>query len=277
MNPSDLQEKTFDGLSNIWQKIIGVLPDLIVCLTLLIIGWAVASLINKLLKKMLNKMGFDSFLDKLGFNDVLSKMEVNVKSSQIIAFIVSLFVFMIFVIGALDIIGFTMLSGVIDTFILFFPKVLASFSILICGFFIGQIIFNAVRVATKNTGVDYGRSVAEMCRGIVIIITISLAITQLDIDVTLLNTIISVVIASVGLAAAISLGIGTKSLAKEIVSGVYLRELFGSGVKVKVDDIEGIVISIGSVATTILVDKENVVSVPNTFLLNNKVTKITSV
>jgi small-conductance mechanosensitive channel len=82
-----------------------------------------------------------------------------------------------------------------------------------------------------------------------------------------------VIIASIGLASAISLGIGTKALSQEIISGVYLRELFQPGDKIAFDDIEGTLTVIGNVATKVLTTDEKIVTVPNTYLLNNKVTK----
>jgi hypothetical protein len=51
----------------------------------------------------------------------------------------------------------------------------------------------------KNIRVDYGRSVAEVCRGIIIVIVVSLSITQLDIEVYLFNNTMAVVIVNVGL------------------------------------------------------------------------------
>ena len=130
-----------------------------------------------------------------------------------------------------------------------------------------------MKIAAKNTGVDYGRSVAEVCRGIIIVITVSLSITQLDIDVSLLNNIMTVVIASVGLAAAISLGIGTKSMAKEIVAGVYLREMYQVGDTIEVQETQGTLVTIGSVATKVMASDESITTLPNTFLLANKVKK----
>ncbi|GLX78584.1 hypothetical protein tinsulaeT_19240 [Thalassotalea insulae] len=273
MATENITEKTYNGLMTIWHKVMTFLPDLIVAIVFLLVGWLVATLIKRFLNKTLSKIGFNNFLDKLGLDVLLSKMDIKVTGSEVIARIISIFVMLIFLLAALDIVGLTMLSGLIDTLALFLPKLLAALAVLLCGFFVAQIVFNAVKIAAKNTGVDYGRSVAEVCRGIIIVITFSLSITQLDIDVSLLNTIISVVIASVGLAAAISLGIGTKSMAQEIVAGVYLREMYQAGDSITVQEVKGTLVSIGSVASKVMAEQEQIVTVPNTFLLANKVTK----
>jgi len=273
MDTENITDKAYSGLLTIWHKVATFLPDLIVAIIFLLVGWLVSSIIKNFLNKSLIKIGFNTFLDKLGLDVLLKKMDINITGSQMVASIVSIFFLLIFLLAALDIVGLTVLSGLIDTLVLFLPKFLASLAVLICGFFVAQIVFNGVKIASKNTGVDYGRSVAEVCRGIIIVITISLSITQLDIDVSLLNNIMTVVIASIGLAAAISLGIGTKSMAQEVVAGVYLREMYQVGDNIEVKDISGTLASIGSVASKIMGEGELITTVPNTFLLANKVTK----
>lgn len=273
METENITEKTYNGLVAVWHKVVTFMPDLIVALLFLLVGWIISSLIKRFLNKSLIKIGFNTFLDKLGLDQLLKKMDINVQGSQVVASIISTFILLIFLLAALDIVGLKMLSGLIDTLALFLPKLLAALAVLLCGFFVAQIVFNGVKIAAKNTGVDYGRSVAEVCRGIIIVITVSLSITQLDIDVSLLNNILSVVIASVGLAAAISLGIGTKSMAQEIVAGVYLREMYQIGDNIVVKEVTGTLVSIGSVASKVMAEEESIVTVPNTFLLANKVTK----
>lgn len=273
MDTENITDKTYSGLMTIWHKVVTFLPDLIVAMLFLLLGWFIATLIRRFLDKSLTKIGFNTFLSKLGVDELFSKMDVKVTGSFIVASIISTFVLLLFFMAALDVVGLTVLSGLIDTLVLFLPKLLAGLAVLLCGFFVAQIVFNGVKIAAKNTGVDYGRSVAEVCRGIIIVITVSLAITQLDIDVSLLNNIISVVLASVGLAAAISLGIGTKSMAQEVVAGVYLREMYQAGDQIQVDELNGTLVSIGSVASKIIADGEAITAVPNTYLLANKVTK----
>ncbi|MBO1256204.1 mechanosensitive ion channel family protein [Alteromonas sp. 5E99-2] len=273
MENENITQKAYSGFITIWHEIVTFLPDLLVALVFLLVGWVVASIIKSVLNKGLVKIGFNTFLDKLGLDTLLKKMDVSVQGSQVVASLISTFFLLIFLLAALDTVGLTVLSNLIDTLVLFLPKLLASLAVLLCGFFVAQIVFNGVKIAASNTGVDYGRSVAEVCRGIIIVITVSLSITQLDIDVSLLNNIMTVVIASVGLAAAISLGIGTKSMAQEVVAGVYLREMYQPGDGIEVNEIKGTLASIGSVATKIVGEDELITTVPNTFLLSNKVTK----
>ncbi|MBE0364765.1 hypothetical protein PULV_a2528 [Pseudoalteromonas ulvae UL12] len=274
MSNQTISDKTISTLNEVWQVFLQSTPDFIAGFVLVLTGWLCAFIIKKIITKGLNKFQLPRLLDAIGLTDLLQKTGFQITGSQIIASLFSTFVFLLFFLAALDTLGLTILSGLIDTLTLFLPKILAAFFVMIFGFFVGQIVFKSTKFAAKNAGIDYGRSLAEVCRGIIIVITLSLAITQLEVDVSLLNTIISVITASVGLAAAISLGIGTKTMSKEIVSGVYLRDLYKVGDLIRVDDIEGNIVSISSATSRVITESGDIITIPNTFLLGNKTTKI---
>ena len=62
-------------------------------------------------------------------------------------------------------------------------------------------------------------------------------------------------------------------MAQEIVAGVYLRDMYKAGDNLEVEEIKGALVSIGSVASKVIGENEVIITVPNTFLLANKVTK----
>ena len=140
METENITEKTYSGLIEIWHQIVTFLPDLIVAIMFLLVGWFISSLIKNFLNKSLVKIGFNTFLDKLGLDILLKKMDLKVTGSYVVASIISTFILLIFLLAALDIVGLTMLSGLIDTLALFLPKLLAALAVLLCGFFVAQIV-----------------------------------------------------------------------------------------------------------------------------------------
>lgn len=57
---------------------------------------------------------------------------------------------------------------------------------------------------------------------------------QLEVKTDLLNYIIAIVLITVGLAAALALGLGSREVAGQIIAGIYVRELYQVGQQVKV-------------------------------------------
>ncbi|MBF3197619.1 mechanosensitive ion channel, partial [Pseudomonas aeruginosa] len=106
----------------------------------------------------------------------------------------------------------------------------------------------------------------------VIIISISVAVGQLEVKTDLLNYIIAIVLITVGLAAALALGLGSREVAGQIIAGIYVRELYQVGQQVKVGDVEGTIEEIGTVKTILLTEEGELVSLANRLLLDQRVT-----
>ena len=91
MDTENITQKAYSGFMTIWHEVVTFLPDLLVALVFLLVGWVVASVVKSVLNKGLIKIGFNTFLDKLGLDTLLKKMEVNVQGSQVVASLISTF------------------------------------------------------------------------------------------------------------------------------------------------------------------------------------------
>ncbi|MNH44911.1 Mechanosensitive ion channel [compost metagenome] len=77
---------------------------------------------------------------------------------------------------------------------------------------------------------------------------------------------------SIGLAAALALGLGSREIAGQILAGIYVRELYQVGQQVKIGEVEGQIEEIGTVKTLLLTEEGELVSVSNRTLLDQRVT-----
>ncbi|WP_146772932.1 mechanosensitive ion channel domain-containing protein, partial [Pseudomonas aeruginosa] len=93
-----------------------------------------------------------------------------------------------------------------------------------------------------------------------------------EVKTDLLNYIIAIVLITVGLAAALALGLGSREVAGQIIAGIYVRELYQVGQQVKVGDVEGTIEEIGTVKTILLTEEGELVSLANRLLLDQRVT-----
>ena len=162
------------------------------------------------------------------------------------------------------------ISAILDSFVLYLPKLLGALVITLLGLFIAKSGKAKIETSLDNMGVEYGSSVGRVLQILVLAITFSLVIGQLELETELLNTIFTVLIASLGVALALALGLGTKSIANSIVSGIYAREQLLPGDEVEFDGFIGNVIAVSTV-NTLLENKEGRrLSVPNQDLLTHK-------
>lgn len=104
-----------------------------------------------------------------------------------------------------------------------------------------------------------------------IIIAISVAISQLEVKTDLLNHVIVIGLITVGLAVALAMGLGSREIAGQILAGIYVRELYQVGQQVRIGEVEGQIEEIGTVKTTLMTDDGEMVSLANRVLLEQRV------
>lgn len=259
-------------MNALWGKVAAFLPNLVAAIVILVAGYFIAKSVAFVLSKLLTKVGFVTLSDKVGVSDTLSRAGIKRTSAEIIGVVGFWIIMLAFLVSATESLGLPSISGTIDDFILYLPKVIASAILLIVGLFLANFVRDLVRSSAEGLGVAYAKQLGTAAYGVLFIIVLSLAINQLDINTVLLDLVFSIVIAALGIAIALSLGLGTKDLSTSIMAGVYVRDLIKSGDQIKVDDIEGEVEQVGTVKTVIKSKNGSRVTLANTTLLTSTVT-----
>ncbi|MEZ0197860.1 DUF6691 family protein [Pseudomonas qingdaonensis] len=143
--------------------------------------------------------------------------------------------------------------------------------VLLAGVLLAQVANGLVRGAAEGIGLEYSAGLGRITQGLVIIISISVAISQLEVKTDLLNHVIVIGLITVGLAVALAMGLGSREIAGQILAGIYVRELYQVGQQVRIGEVEGHIEEIGTVKTTLLTDDGELVSLSNRELLEQRV------
>lgn len=260
------------AMSTLWQKIAAFIPNLIGALVVVIVGFVVARLLDALLSKLLAKLGLDRLTQGTGLNKMMARVGVKVPMSTLIGKIIYWFVLLVFLVSALESLGLERISATLDTLALYVPKVFAAALVLVAGLLLAQLLNSVVSGAAEGVGIDYANALGRVAQGLVIIISISVAIGQLEIKAELLNYVIAIVLLSVGIAVALAIGFGCRGIAAQIVAGIYVRELYELGQLISVDGIEGTIEEMGTVKTIIQTAQGELVYFANWVLLEQHVT-----
>jgi small-conductance mechanosensitive channel len=272
MNIKVWTESFSNALSRFWTEIAGYLPNLIATVIVVVIGLYLSKFVTKWLAKLIEKIGFNTLCAKLGIDKGLQNLGFKATPSQLIGMIVHIFFVLIILVAASDTLGLDKFSAILDELVLYLPKVFGAVVITILGLFIAKAVKNQVSTSLENLGVEHGSSVGRVLQVMILFITFSLVVGQLNLETELINTIFTVLIASLGVALALALGLGTKSIANSIVSGIYAREQLQPGDEIKFDDFVGYVVMVSTVNTLIENKDGEQLSIPNQDLLTQKYT-----
>jgi len=266
------QQTILVGIQNLWGEIAAFIPNLLAAIIVLVIGYALAKAAGKVFAAVLSKFYIDDAATKMGITDMLKKANIQSEISTILGNIIFWLVMLTFLVSASESLGLERVSATIDGFVTYIPKVFGAVIVLFIGLFIAQFVRKMVQGTFESMDLDHAKSIASLAHGTLIVIAVTLAIGQLEIETGLLTSMISILLAAVGLAVAIALGLGTRELASEVVAGIYVRDLFAAGDTITVGEITGQVVQVGSVKS-IIKTKGNEVSVSNSLLLHSDVSK----
>jgi small-conductance mechanosensitive channel len=108
----------------------------------------------------------------------------------------------------------------------------------------------------------------------VLVVTALLAAAQLGIDISLLVLLAAVLLGTVGLVVALSLGVGLAPLSGNIAAGRYVQgNDIQVGDEISVDGVAGVIENLGYASVTLRSEDGSLRYVPNRVLLEGIVTK----
>ena len=109
----------------------------------------------------------------------------------------------------------------------------------------------------------------------IVAFVIVLAISTLGVDTTILTTSLTIIIASAGLAVALTFGLGSREAAKNVIAGIYVRQNFRPGQRISLGEHNGTVRATSGAYTVLDTSGANgereTVSLPNLMLLEGAV------
>jgi len=189
------------------------LPRLVIMLTIVLIGWVVASLAKIVLRRILRLVKFDRLSENAGAAQLLTQAALPSSTELMcrLVFWVTWFVFMLAGLSALDIVG---LQEHISLFLLFLPRLFVAVLIFFIGMIVASFLSRAALLAAVNAHLPSARVVAYSIRTIVLLLTFSMAIEEIGIAERTILIAFSILFGAVMLGLAIAFGLGGQDLAR---------------------------------------------------------------
>ena len=201
-------------LSQISQFLVNVLLVVII----LIIGWIIAKIIKTLVTKLLRAIKLDQLSDRIDLDNILAKGGISYSLSELIGVMCYWLALLITFVVAVNAIGLTVAADLLNRIVLYVPNIIAAVFILILGMFVATLLSNIVKTVANNAGVSQAKLLGKIAEVLVLIFAVVIAVEQLGIAARIISLSITVILASVGLGAALAFGLGCRDLAAKFVS-----------------------------------------------------------
>ncbi|MHB1134366.1 MAG: mechanosensitive ion channel family protein [Chloroflexota bacterium] len=199
------------------------IPKVIGFVLILIIGWFVASAVARLVAAALRAVHFNEMAGRSGFSGFVRSMGVERDSSGVIADVAKWFVRLITLVVAFDALGLPAVSQVLQSLLLWLPNLVVALVVLVVAGLAANALHGLVRGATDQAGFGNPDLLANIARVAVWSFGIVVAVNQIGIASTLVNTLFMATVGALALALGLAFGLGGRDTAAQIVRNWYER------------------------------------------------------
>ncbi len=207
------------GFQTAFENGIALLPKLGYFLLILIIGIFLAKFVQKILTKVLQKVGFDQLVERGGVKKALSKSKYD--AASILARIVYYFIFLFVLSAAFSVFGPNPISQFLQQIIFFLPKLFVAILALV----IASAIAAAVKELLSNMlgGLSFGNVLANLASAFILGIGVFFALDQLEIAPLIVGGIFYALLALVIIPPIIAFGVGGIEPARDAIRSMQSK------------------------------------------------------
>jgi hypothetical protein len=216
------------SLAGALSTFVSAIPRILGFAVILIAGWLIASLIARGIQALLRAVNFNELAERSGLSDFVHSMGVRTDSAGAIAGIAKWFIRLITLVVAFDMLGLPAVSQVLQQLLLWLPNLVVALVVLILGGLAARALSQLVRGATAEAGFTNPDVLATVTRIAIWALAVVVAVDQLGIATTLINTLLVGVIGALALATGLAFGLGGRDRAAQILDRVG-REAQGAG------------------------------------------------
>ncbi|OPY39066.1 MAG: hypothetical protein A4E35_00300 [Methanoregula sp. PtaU1.Bin051] len=192
-------------LLNWYDGIVAVLPVIIGTILILIIGWIVGRLLGKAVRLILDKLKVDVLFSDSSFVKALAGAGITI--SIIFDVAVRIFVYLIAVLAAVDLLNLDYLSALMQDIVAFIPHIIVFVIIALVGFILIDYFADFLLKFHMTANVELMRVVVFIMRLFLYFMVAVFALSQLNLDLTIIYTFLTPIAwgIGIGLGAAIAI------------------------------------------------------------------------
>jgi hypothetical protein len=215
--PQELAQRLEEGIDQIVQ----FLPRLAAALGILLAGFAIAKMIERGTDIFLHRIGFDRWMRDGGVIEALERAGTTLDPSTVLAKLVFWTVMLLVILLAANALGVEAVSSLFAELLAYIPNVIAAVIVLVLGILLGEFVKDLVLASAG--GLPGGPTLARAAKASVILLSVFMALEQLDIAQDIVLVFFIAVVGAAALAAGIAFGLGAQGIAAEMSREWYER------------------------------------------------------
>jgi len=211
---------TIIAMENFWQSFLFYLPNFILGILILVLGWFIADGTGKVVTQLLKKFKFDSFFEKEGWKEAMEKAKIKIHASKFVGIITKWIISIIFLWMAVGVLGLIYFAEFMEKIIRYIPNVIVASLIFVVAVIVADFLSKIIVVATQKAKFQHTVLAGEIAKWAIWIFATFAILIELEIARELLSILFTGIVAFMVIAGGLAFGLGGKDTAAEILENI---------------------------------------------------------
>ncbi|MCG2726238.1 MAG: hypothetical protein L6420_08325 [Elusimicrobia bacterium] len=221
----DMSKLFVQPVLDIWKIFLSYVPNLVAALLFVLIGLFLARVFRSVFEQFFGRIKLDRYTSRIGINEILARFGLGKSPSYAIAFAVYWAILLVFFVSALNVMNLTIISQILQTVVVkFVPKIIVATMVAFGGLMLAKFMSEIVLNSSIANNLKGGKSLSKIVHFVVLVFTAIIALDQLGIEMKIIRSSLNILLGSIGLAFALAMGLGSKDVAREIMSGMFTSD-----------------------------------------------------
>ncbi len=222
-------------------------------------GFVLAKVLSTVVSKVLSAIGIDKLGDKINDIEAFQGFGLNIKISAVCSNIVYYLTLLIALVAASDALQMQVISVQLAKVVEYIPKLISALVVVA----IGALISNFIKGAVVQTLTSLRIAAANLLGTLIfyiLFITIAISgLAQAEINTEFLTANLSIILAGVVAAFALSFGIAARTTMANLLGMVYSNSKFKIGDTIRIGAVKGQIVAIDANSMTLQSDESQII------------------
>lgn len=200
----------FGPFREMWTRILNYLPDLAAGLLILLLGLIVCWLGKRGVVRILLLMRLDRRLGGFSWAGGFAQADVRHAFANTVGNVLAALVFLVFFANAVVVWQLEVLGQLIGGLVFYLPKLIVGIIVLLLGAALAGTVSGRIRAGLSDEGFTRAGLVGRLVRWALMVVVVAFTLEELGIAPHLLRTAFSIGLGSLGIAAALAVGLGSR-------------------------------------------------------------------
>ncbi len=232
---TEIKQLFLDSLSQFIQNASAYLSNLIGAVLLVVAGLLIAWLVKWLILRL--AVGIDRVIKVIGFSSLHDRLKWPL--ADILGWLSYWLIILLFLRAALASLKLPSIAELLGKLITSLPMLLVASAVIFGGVIFSNAIHDRVVSNARSIGLQQAELLGSLVRFLIIILAVIVGLTQIGIDVRLLEHILTILFAAIVGAVGLAFGLGAGPTVSNIISARYVKKNYRIGQIIRINNVEG--------------------------------------